>query len=99
MISICRKLGFILIKNWFFCDLGSTYHNTNPGHISEENEVPPINDSVTETVSGKLIAYISAFKDLRIISFSVVNMTEIFWCYLAWLERTDYKTKLGNDLF
>ena len=55
-----------------------------------------------------LIAYISAFKELRIISFSVVNMTEKPQCCRLDLGRfismigknlTVYKTKLGNDLF
>ena len=56
-----------------------------------------------------MIAYISALKEPRIISFSVVNMTEklqccqldlgLFFNFLVWLERTVYKTKLGKDLF
>ena len=45
-------------------------------------------------------------QELWIISFSVVSITEKslicqldLGLFLAWLERTVYKTKLGNDLF
>ena len=55
----------------------------------------------------KIIASISDFKGLRIISFSVVNMAEKLRCFqldlvffsMVGKNFTVYKTKLGNDLF